>query len=427
MNILDCLKEIQSEKVKNTFAYLYGDDIKTIEAQTERYKAAIESFQDYFPSRTDISIYSASGRTEIGGNHTDHQRGTVLAGAVNLDVIAVVAFHNDGVVRLKSKGYLLSEIKIEPFTPDERDDGTTAIIKGIITKFSEMGIDVKGFDMYTTSDVISGGGISSSAAFETVIATAINIHYNQGKCNPFEIAKTGWFAENKFFGKKCGLLDQTVSSYGGLVSVDFANEDNPEIERISFDFEKFGYTLCIIDTNSSHENLTEDYVDIRKDMKAVADYFDRDVLSEVDENMFYSCFKNMRDFCSDKAILRAMHFLDETKRAKQEAEALKRNDIDLFLKLVNQSGESSANLLQNLYSVKMPTSQAIPLAIALSKHILNGVGAVRVHGGGFGGTIQAFVPNEMVKQYKEEIERVFGDGACHQMRIRPVGGVEIIR
>ena len=350
-----------------------------------------------------------------------------MAGAVNLDVIAVVAFHNDGVVRLKSKGYLLSEIKIEPFTPDERDDGTTAIVKGIITKFSEMGIDVKGFDMYITSDVISGGGISSSAAFETVIATAINIYYNQGKCNPFEIAKTGWFAENKFFGKKCGLLDQTVSSYGGLVSVDFANEDNPEIERIAFDFEKFGYTLCIIDTNSSHENLTEDYVDIRKDMKAVADYFDRDVLSEVDENMFYSCFKNMRDFCSDKAILRAMHFIDETKRAKQEAEALKRNDIDLFLKLVNQSGESSANLLQNLYSVNMPTSQAIPLAIALSKHILNGVGAVRVHGGGFGGTIQAFVPNEMVKQYKEEIERIFGDGACHQMRIRPVGGVEIIR
>ncbi len=426
MNFLDCIKEIQSEKARNIFAYLYGEDPKIIEVQTERYKEAVDFFRAYFPSRTDINIYSAPGRTEIGGNHTDHQCGCVLAGAVNLDIIAVVAFHNDGVVRVKSKGYILSEIKIEPFVPNDRDDGTTAIVKGIISKFSKMGIDVKGFDMYTTSDVVSGGGISSSAAFETVIATAINSYYNQGKCNPFEIAKIGWFTENTFFGKKCGLLDQTVSSYGGLVTVDFANEDNPEIEHIVFDLQKAGYTLCIVDTKSSHENLTDDYVEIREDMKEVANYFDRNVLSEVEEKVFYSCFKNMRDFCSDRAILRAMHFFDETKRAKQEAEALKKNDIDLFLRLVNMSGESSANLLQNLYSVKTPTNQAIPLALALSKHILNGAGAVRVHGGGFGGTIQAFVPNGMVRQYKEEIERVFGDGTCHQMRIRPVGGIEIL-
>ena len=426
MNILDCLKEIQSGKFKDTFAYLYGDKPKTIETQTERYRTAVDSFQNYFPSHTDINIYSASGRTEIGGNHTDHQHGSVLAGAVNLDVIAVVAFHNEGVIRVKSKGYMLSEIKIEHFIPDESDDGTTAIIKGIVYKFSQMGVDVKGFDMYTTSDVVSGGGISSSAAFETVVATAINSYYNQDKCNPFEIAKIGWYAENKFFGKKCGLLDQTVSAYGGLVAVDFGNEDNPEIEYIIFDFQKAGYTLCIVDTNSSHENLTDDYVDIRKDMKEVADYFDCKVLSEVEEKEFYSCFKNMRDFCSDRAVLRAMHFFDETKRAKQEAHALKNNDIDSFLRLVNMSGESSANLLQNLYSVKTPTSQAVPLALALSKHILNGTGAVRVHGGGFGGTIQAFVPNETVKEYKEEMERVFGNGTCHQMRIRPVGGIKIL-
>ena len=426
MNILDCLKEIQSGKLKDTFAYLYGDKPKTIETQTERYRTAVDSFQNYFPSHTDINIYSASGRTEIGGNHTDHQHGSVLAGAVNLDVIAVVAFHNEGVIRVKSKGYMLSEIKIEHFIPDESDDGTTAIIKGIVYKFSQMGVDVKGFDMYTTSDVVSGGGISSSAAFETVVATAINSYYNQDKCNPFEIAKIGWYAENKFFGKKCGLLDQTVSAYGGLVAVDFGNEDNPEIEYIIFDFQKAGYTLCIVDTNSSHENLTDDYVDIRKDMKEVADYFDCKVLSEVEEKEFYSCFKNMRDFCSDRAVLRAMHFFDETKRAKQEAHALKNNDIDSFLRLVNMSGESSANLLQNLYSVKTPTSQAVPLALALSKHILNGTGAVRVHGGGFGGTIQAFVPNETVKEYKEEMERVFGNGTCHQMRIRPVGGIKIL-
>lgn len=386
----------------------------------------MQSFHEFFPTRTDIKIYSAPGRTEIGGNHTDHQRGIVLAGAVNLDVIAVVSFHNEGVIRVKSEGYVFAEIQLDDLNPNDKDDGTMSLVKGVVTRFKEKNVLVEGFDMYTTSDVICGGGISSSAAFETIVGTVIDRKYNAGKSTPFEIAQYGWFAENIFFGKKCGLLDQTVSSYGGLVSIDFKNESAPVIEKINFDFEEFGYTLCVTDTKSSHENLTDDYVAIREEMKQVAKYFDCEVLGEVVEKEFYNTLPNLRKSCSDRAIMRAMHFFAETKRAHEEAEALKNKDIDLFLKLVNESGISSGRLLQNLYSNNTPTEQAIPLALAISKTILVNRGAVRVHGGGFAGTIQAFVPTELVKEYKECLERIFGDGSCYQMKIRPVGGIEIM-
>ena len=426
MNLTNYAKEIKSERVRTLFEELYGKADSVIKEQQLRYTRAVESFREFFPTDTEIKIYSASGRTEIGGNHTDHQRGIVLAGAVNLDVIAVVAFNNDGVVKIKSEGYALTEIQLHDLTPNRNDDGTASLVKGVIAKFKEKNVSVDGFDMYTTSDVISGGGISSSAAFETLIGTVINHKYNNCESTPFEIAQYGWFAENVYFGKKCGLLDQTVSSYGGLVSIDFKDEAAPSIEKIDFDFEQHGYVLCITDTKSSHENLTDDYVAIREEMKQVANYFDCEVLSEVDEKEFYLSIPNLRNSCSDRAIMRAMHFFGETKRAYDEAVALKNNDIELFLKLVNESGTSSGNLLQNLYSSSTPTEQAIPLALALSKNILGNKGAVRVHGGGFAGTIQAFVPVGMAKEYKDGIERVFGEGSCHQLKIRPVGGIEII-
>lgn len=419
-------KKIKGDRVRNLFVELYGTQNYVIEKQQQRYERAVQAFHEFFPTRTDIKIYSAPGRTEIGGNHTDHQRGIVLAGAVNLDVIAIVSFHNEGVIRVKSEGYVLAEIQLSDLNPNEKDDGTMSLVKGVVTKFKEKNVTVEGFDMYTTSDVICGGGISSSAAFETLIGTVIDLKYNEGKSTPFEIAQYGWFAENVFFGKKCGLLDQTVSSYGGLVSIDFKDDSSPVIEKIDFDFEKYGYTLCVTDTKSSHENLTDDYVAIREEMKQVANYFDCEVLSEVNEKEFFSFVPNLRSFCSDRAIMRAMHFFAETKRAHEEAVALKNKDIDLFLRLVNESGISSGNLLQNLFSNNTPTEQAIPLAIAMSKSILGNKGAVRVHGGGFAGTIQAFVPAEMVKEYKDSIERIFGDGSCHQMKIRPVGGIEIL-
>ena len=426
MNLSNCLEEIKSDRVRKLFAELYGTQEYVIEKQQKRYTRAVQSFHEFFPTRTDIKIYSAPGRTEIGGNHTDHQRGIVLAGAVNLDVIAVVSFHNEGVIRVKSEGYVLAEIQLDDLNPNDKDDGTMSLVKGVVTRFKEKNVLVEGFDMYTTSDVICGGGISSSAAFETLVGTVIDRKYNAGKSTPFEIAQYGWFAENVFFGKKCGLLDQTVSSYGGLVSIDFKNESAPVIEKINFDFEELGYTLCVTDTKSSHENLTDDYVAIREEMKQVAKYFDCEVLSEVVEKEFYNMLPNLRKSCSDREIMRAMHFFAETKRAHEEAEALKNKDIDLFLKLVNESGISSGSLLQNLYSNNTPTEQAIPLALAISKTILGNRGAVRVHGGGFAGTIQTFVPTELVKEYKECLERIFGDGSCYQMKIRPVGGIEIM-
>ncbi len=426
MNILKCIDELKSERVKGLFAKLYGDDENAIQYQLNRYSNAIETFKQIFPGRSDIKIYSASGRTEIGGNHTDHQRGVVLAGAVNLDIVAVVSFHNDGVIRVKSEGYEMAEVKLCELTPTETDNGTRALIRGIAAKFAESGVDIKGFDAYTVSDVISGGGISSSAAFETLIGTIINNYYNDNKSTPFEIAQIGWFAENKFFGKKCGLLDQTVSSYGGLITADFNDVTNPEIEQIAFDFEKFGYALCITDTKSSHADLTDDYDSITDEMKQVSHHFGCEVLSQVDEAQFYAKIAELRKTCCDRALLRAMHFFNETKRAGYEAAALKNNDIDLFLKLVNESGESSAMLLQNLYSTKTPTQQAIPLGIALSKAVLNGRGAVRVHGGGFAGTIQAYVPVEIVNDYKTAMESVYGNDTCHLVRIRPFGGIEII-
>ena len=426
MNILKCKEEIRSERMVKLFSELYGEEKSVIEHQQNRYIKAIEAFKKYFPSREEIKIYSASGRTEIGGNHTDHQRGRILAGAVNLDSVAIVSFHKDGVARVISEGYSPAEVSLDDLVPNKTDDGTQAIVRGIISKFNENGIKVEGFDMYSISDVICGGGISSSAAFETLVGTVINNYYNEGKCTPFEIAQIGWFAENKFFGKKCGLLDQSVSSFGGLVAIDFADSQNPQIEKINYDFEKVGYALCITDTKSSHQNLTDDYDAIHDEMKQVASYFGKEVLSEVDDTEFYANIANIRKQCSDRALLRAMHFLNETRRAKEETEALKRNDINEFLRLVNESGDSSGSLLQNLYSVKSPTEQAIPLAIALSKAILKGAGAVRVHGGGFAGTIQAFVPLEKVDEYKMEMERVFGENSCYQMKIRPVGGIEIL-
>lgn len=426
MNIFSCAEEIKSQRITNWFSKLYGNDNRIIELQQNRYIKAIEKFSEIFPSREEIKIYSAPGRTEIGGNHTDHQRGVILAGAVNLDIIAVVAFHNEGVVRVKSEGYTLAVIQADDIKPNSSDDGTVALVKGIISKFNEKGIAVSGFDMYSTSDVIRGGGISSSAAFETLIGTIINCQYNNGEASAFEIAQYGWFAENVFFGKSCGLLDQTVSASGGLVTIDFKDTTAPVIEKIEFDFEEHGYTICITDTKSSHENLTDDYLAIREEMKQVAEYFECEVLSEINDKEFYNTIPNLRSVCSDRAILRAMHFLAETKRAKQEADALKKGNMDEFLRLVNESGISSGNLLQNLYSNSTPTEQAIPLALTISKSILGNKGAIRVHGGGFAGTIQAFVPTDMVEQYKKEMERIYGEGSCYLMKIRPVGGIEIL-
>lgn len=429
MNIQEFISKIDNGGFDTQFRLLYGESNEVILQQKNRYKKSIEKFTEHFPehNKDDIFVYSAPGRTEIGGNHTDHQHGCVLAGAVNLDVIAVVSFHNDGVIRLKSEGYSQDNVELKNLKVQESEKGTSsAIIRGIVSRFAELGIKTGGFDAYTTSDVLSGSGLSSSAAFENLIGTIIDNHYNEGKLGAVEIAKIGQYAENVYFGKASGLMDQMVSSVGGFVFIDFLDTQNPIIESHKIDFTKFGYSLCITDTKGSHADLTDDYVSIPVEMKSVAEHFGKSYLREVDENEFYNAVPELREKCSDRAIMRSAHFFAENERAMLESKALAKGDIEEFLKIVRESGESSANLLQNLYSSKNPKEQKIPLAIMMSKRVLKNCGAVRVHGGGFAGTIQAFVPTDKVKEYSSEMEKLFGVGSCYILSIRPVGGFEMV-
>jgi len=341
-------------------------------------------------------------------------------------VIAVVAFHNEGIIRLKSSGYPQDNVELSDLSVHSDETGKSAsIIRGIASKFTEMGAEIGGFDAYTTSDVLSGSGLSSSASFEVLVGTIIDKHYNAGKAGAVEIAKIGQYAENVYFGKGSGLMDQMVSSVGGFVFIDFEDTADPVIKAHSFDFEKAGYKLCITDTKGSHSDLTDDYVSVPTEMKSVAKQFGKEYLRAVDENEFYEKLPQLRENCTDRALMRASHFFSENKRAMYEAQALEKGDINEFLALVNRSGDSSANLLQNLYSCKNPQQQAIPLAIMLSKRVLAESGAVRVHGGGFAGTIQAFVPVEKAEEYSTAMNSLFGEGSCHILRIRPVGGIEI--
>ena len=426
MEIQKAIQHIENGGFSEVFLRLYGEDEKELAYQKQRYLDAVKRFCELYPEQRDIRIFSAPGRTEIGGNHTDHQHGCVLAAAVNLDIIAVVSFHNYGVIRLHSEGHSPNNVDLNDLSVrDDEKGSSSALIRGIAAKFREKGVEVCGFDAYTTSDVLSGSGLSSSAAFEVLIGTIIDRHYNNGKAGAVEIAKIGQYAENVYFGKKSGLMDQMVSSVGGLVSIDFHDTKNPKIQSFPFDFENAGYCLCVTDTKGSHADLTDDYVAIRTEMESIAAQFGKTFLRDVNEDDFYRAIPQLREKYSDRAVMRAAHFFAENKRAAQEANALLDENMDCFLELVKKSGESSANLLQNLYSCSQPTEQALSIGIMISKRILGDKGAVRVHGGGFAGTIQAFVPTDKVSEYVSEMNRIFGDGSCYVLKIRSVGGVEI--
>lgn len=424
MKINECLKRISDGCLDSLFAELYTSE--NVDFQKKRYINAVEKFSELYPERDDIHIYSASGRTEITGNHTDHQHGCVIAGAVNLDTIGIASFHNENTVRIQSEGYDEISVALNDLGIHENKNSSSEIVRGICAKFAGMGVKINGFDMYTTSDVLSGSGISSSASFETLVATAINCFYNNGQADAVEIAKIGQFAENVYFGKKSGLMDQLVCSVGGFVFIDFKNIENPYIEKVNADLSETGYKLIITDTKGSHSDLTDDYVTVRSEMESVAKYFGKNVLREVDEKIFWKSIPDIRKKISDRSVLRAVHFFDDSRRAEEEKNALSENRFEDFIRLVNDSGNSSMNLLQNLYSCKNPCEQAIPLAIMAGKRILGGRGAVRVHGGGFAGTVQAFVPCELVNSYITEMNRIFGDNSCSVLTIRPVGSIEII-
>lgn len=425
MKPLQIIQDIKNSYYDDTFNLLYGNDSLYIDKQKERYINAITEFMKIYPQHNDVEIYSASGRTEIGGNHTDHQYGCVLAGAVNLDNIAVVSFNNDNVIRLKSEGYVQNHIDLYDLSIKEDEKGkSSGLVRGIVSKFNELGIKTEGFDAYVASNVLSGSGLSSSAAFEVLIGTIIDSHYNNNQLGAIEIAKIGQFSENQYFGKKSGLMDQMVSSVGGFVFIDFKDIDNPYIEKISCDFSKADLQLYITDTKGSHENLTDDYVAIPMEMNSVAEYFGKSHLREVNESDFYKEISNIKKVCSDRAILRAAHFFNDNRNAGLEAEALSNGNISRFLELVNQSGNSSAKWLQNLYSNSHPAEQGITLGLLISEKVLDGRGAARVHGGGFAGTIQAFVPSDLGEAYKTAMDNLFGEGSCYCLNIRQAGGIK---
>lgn len=426
MNVEDILVNLRNGKYDSQFGELY--ETSTVQMQRIRYENAIKKFTQQFPQRinSEIAIFSAPGRTEIGGNHTDHQHGCVLAAAVNLDVIAVVSFHDEKTIRVKSEGHDIDLITLDDTAVREGEKGTSAaLVRGIAAQFIEMGVDVKGFDAYTTSDILSGSGLSSSAAFEILIGTIINCCCNNGKTDPVKLARIGQYAENVYYGKKCGLMDQAVCAVGGLVFIDFNDPENPVIRKHDADLSEYGYELCITDTKGNHSELTDEYSAISDEMKQIAEYFGCKYLRDVDESEFNRSIPGLRKSCSDRAVLRAMHFFEENRRTQRESAAFQEENVEYFLSLIQQSGDSSEVLLQNLYSVKRPTEQAIPLAIAVSKRILNGKGAVRIHGGGFAGTIQAIVPRMEVERYKSEMKALFGGGCCYVLHFRRTGGIQL--
>ena len=368
--------------------------------------------------------FSAPGRTEIGGNHTDHQRGRVLAAAVNLDTVAAVRENGTDRIRVLSEGYPMCQVCLQELTPREAEINTTsALVRGVAARFTQLGCRVRGFDAYCRSTVLPGSGLSSSAAFEVLMGTILNHMFFDAKASQAEVAQIGQYAENVFFGKPCGLMDQTASAVGNLVSIDFFEKDHPVIRPVQFDFDTCGHALCIIDTGADHADLTQEYAAVPGEMKAVAAYFGKEVLSQVEETAFLAAMPQLRQTCGDRAVLRALHFYKENARVWQQVEALEQGDFGRFLSLVKESGRSSYMYLQNVTPSGSQAHQAVALTLAMCAHYLQGRGAYRVHGGGFAGTVQAFVPYDMLEDFRAGIEAVLGTGSCHVLRIRPQGGV----
>lgn len=402
---------------------IYLDDAK-IEYQRERYVKTISKFEELY-GEVDVEIYSAPGRSEISGNHTDHQHGEVLAASINLDAIAVVK-KND-IIRVVSDDYDMITISLDDISKKEEEEGTTtALIKGVLAGLKDRGNEIGGFDAYITSEVLIGAGLSSSAAFETIVGTIVSGLYNDMKVSAVDIAIIGQYAENVYFGKPCGLMDQMACSVGSLVHIDFADKANPIIDPVSFDFAKYGYSLCITDTKGSHADLTHEYAAVPAEMRAAAAVLGKEVLYGTTLADLLEKADEIREKAGDRAYLRAIHFVTENVRVQNAVAALRAEDFDGFLKMIKASGDSSYKYLQNVYTNQDVQHQNVSVALAVSDAILGSNGVCRVHGGGFAGTIQAFVKDEAVKEYKETLDKVFGEGACAVLKIRKYGGMKVL-
>ncbi len=402
---------------------LYG--AARLEAARGRCAGVLEGFAGTF-GREAEALFSAPGRTELGGNHTDHQHGRVLAAGVDLDILAAAAANDTRLIRVQSEGYPLITVELDRLTPVKKEENTTAaLIRGVAARMKELGCPVGGLEAYMVSDVPGGSGLSSSAAFEVLIGTMLNGLFWGGRASAVEIAQIGQYAENVFFGKPCGLMDQTASSVGGVVAINFADPASPVVESISLDLAANGYALCIIDSGADHADLTDEYAAVTRELKAVCDCFGKTVLREVPEEDFLARLPQARRAAGDRGVLRAFHIYAENRRAAAEARALRDGDFDGFLRLVRESGRSSAMYLQNIVPAGAAEHQEMMVTLALAERLLEGRGAVRVHGGGFAGTAQAFVPLELLEKFKAGIEAVLGRGSCHVVTIRPVGGVRL--
>ncbi len=400
---------------------LYGEKA---DIQKERYLSLIAEFEQLFGVKPAM-FFSASGRTEVSGNHTDHNHGKVLAAAVDLDVIAAVLPTDDNTITVKSKGHEMDTVSCCDLEVKEDEiNSSAALIRGVCAGLKNRGHCAGGFKAYTVSDVLKGSGLSSSAAFEVLIGTILNHLYNNGEVSDVAIAQIAQYSENVYFGKPSGLMDQMASSVGGFITIDFKDTEKPVIKAMDFDISKYDHSLCIIDTKGSHADLTPEYGAIPTEMKQIASHFGKACLRDVEECVM-SEIPALREKFGDRAVLRAMHFYDENRRVDEICHAIEASDLDAFLDVIKRSGNSSYKYLQNVYANISPAQQGISLALYIAENLLGGEGACRVHGGGFAGTIQAFVPNRKLESFKSGIEAVFGKGSCYVLNIRPYGGVKV--
>ncbi|MCD8382634.1 MAG: galactokinase [Clostridiales bacterium] len=414
-----------TEDCRRELARVYCREENTVGPVCCRLEELMDSFQKAFQrdEDTEVALCTAAGRTEVGGNHTDHQRGKVLAASVDLDAVACVAPNGTGEVCLCSEGYGTVRVRVDELDRVSAEENTTpSLVRGILARTAQLGYRPVGFDAYIRSDVPGGSGLSSSACYEVLVGVIVNHLYCHDELSLAQIAMMGQYAENVYFGKPSGLMDQMACALGGIVAIDFRDENDPVYHQVTFDFMAAGHVLCIIDTGADHADLTADYGAIPREMRAVAAQMGKEVLSETDPTVFYAQLPRLRERLGDRAVLRAIHYYDDVSRVEQQVQALERGDFDTFLRLVNQSGQSSFMYLQNVSTFRDPADQPVAVALAAAQHLLAGQGAVRVHGGGFAGTIQAFVPLDRLEVFRTGMDALLGQGSCHILAIRPVGG-----
>lgn len=420
----DILSQLKNGKLTALFEELYGAD--GLEGQTQRWSELVEQHEALYGNQ-DISLFSTPGRTELGGNHTDHNRGRVLAGSINLDTIAAVSLTGDTTVIIDSEGYPAVKVDISDLSVHPEEEGLTeSLVRGIAARFVEKGYKINGFRANTTSSVLKGSGLSSSAALEVLVGTIFSALFNGNMVTSTEIAQIGQYSENNYFGKPCGLMDQVACANGGIVAIDFKDPEKPVITPVVYNFNKAGYTLMVVDTGGNHADLTPEYAAIPTEMKSVASEFGQEVCRDVEEEEIIKNISSLREKTGDRAILRTLHFFNDNKRVSLMVESLKDNRVEDYLHQVNLSGHSSFCYLQNVYPGKEPREQGISLALALTEEFLEDRGACRVHGGGFAGTIQVYIPNEKAKDYISYMQNFFGEGTVTPLRIRPLSSMQIL-